>query len=462
MAVGGAGTESNIIEVSPNGRMVATLREAKALAEPGDTIVVYPGTYDEGNLLKNGVNWFFMPGAIVYYNNPSITSGNARGIFDDRDTGAVTCRIGGFGEFVFNAGMAAFSGSPNYAPVNGPAALIGGIVIQNAGSNITIQCRSVKVRSFFAFPTYVWAVYVLNCVQFDLTCNEIDDPGFNTSVQIGVDGDTNPVLVISNTSGVYWERGETYVRSGLLRAQQLAFWGTRPVGSAANNLWMTVDLMQNVGSQSVMYVDDAAGGPTEQNWKTWIHVKEIRGGIDATGGYSIFAGGKHYINVDKISSLAAGSAAISIQVAASEVWLTSQKVSSTSKGIRVNASGVTLYATVLQIEDLGGMTTAIEMQAGTARIQGPWMKVLNGNGVTHSGGALRLLGATIDTSNTAAKLGVVATAAGLVLGGCTIKTGTGAAVGNAGTTVKCFPPCIGNIAATATIQGTLTIDTNLA
>lgn len=42
-----------------------TLTAAKAAAVAGDTVVVFPGTYNDTNLAKNGVNWHFMPGAIV-------------------------------------------------------------------------------------------------------------------------------------------------------------------------------------------------------------------------------------------------------------------------------------------------------------------------------------------------------------------------------------------------------------
>src|SRR6478735_5887078 len=40
-----------------------TLSAAKTAALSGDTIMVLPGTYNEKNLAKNGVNWHFFTGA---------------------------------------------------------------------------------------------------------------------------------------------------------------------------------------------------------------------------------------------------------------------------------------------------------------------------------------------------------------------------------------------------------------
>ncbi len=78
-----------------------TLGAAKTNAASGDTVFVMPGTYDEKNLLKNGVNWHFFNGAKVIY------TGAANGsMFDDGSNGAngaVTSAITG-GEFAMPAG----------------------------------------------------------------------------------------------------------------------------------------------------------------------------------------------------------------------------------------------------------------------------------------------------------------------------------------------------------------------
>lgn len=72
---------SNIITVGPSSCDYTSPFDAAAAANSGDLIVVYPGTYDVGNnsiLLKDGVNWQFMPGV-------TITSSSANGTFYDNN-----------------------------------------------------------------------------------------------------------------------------------------------------------------------------------------------------------------------------------------------------------------------------------------------------------------------------------------------------------------------------------------
>ena len=87
-------------DLAVRGRMTVpfkTLTKAKTAAASGDTIMVLPGTYNEKNLLKNGVNWHFLPGASVIYLGTA-----AGGIFDtssDGSNGGVTSMITGWGNF---------------------------------------------------------------------------------------------------------------------------------------------------------------------------------------------------------------------------------------------------------------------------------------------------------------------------------------------------------------------------
>jgi len=83
----------------------STIAAAKGVAISYDTILVGPGTYDENNLLKNNVNYYFYPGAKVSYTG---AAGNVNcGIFDNGAQGAntaVACTIGGYGEFTYAGG----------------------------------------------------------------------------------------------------------------------------------------------------------------------------------------------------------------------------------------------------------------------------------------------------------------------------------------------------------------------
>ena len=64
---------------------------AGELVEAGDTIMVLPGLYDEKDLLKHGVNWYFFPGAVV--NN------TAAGAIFGTGSSDIIASIAGFGEF---------------------------------------------------------------------------------------------------------------------------------------------------------------------------------------------------------------------------------------------------------------------------------------------------------------------------------------------------------------------------
>jgi len=94
-----------------------TLGAAKTNAVSGDTIFVLPGTYNESDLLKTGVNWHFFNGSVV-----TNTSGTVA-IFDDV-AGAVVSDITGDG---------VFSDDGNYAAVEA----------QTAGSIISVKAKKI-------------------------------------------------------------------------------------------------------------------------------------------------------------------------------------------------------------------------------------------------------------------------------------------------------------------------------
>ena len=81
-----------------------TIAVASQNAVPGDTIIILPGTYNEGfdNWLVSDVNYYFMPGAVVQTNSNCI-----------RDNGSPTnIRIFGYGDFYANSGSGIFLTNP--------------------------------------------------------------------------------------------------------------------------------------------------------------------------------------------------------------------------------------------------------------------------------------------------------------------------------------------------------------
>lgn len=109
-----------------------TLTAAKTAAVSGDLILVNPATYDEKNLLKNGVNWFFYEGAEVVY-----TGGSDGAIFDDDavtgSNGAVTCSVLGYG--VFDRQGTGNAGS-----------FKGGVYLTNNSNNIIIRGKKLAAN----------------------------------------------------------------------------------------------------------------------------------------------------------------------------------------------------------------------------------------------------------------------------------------------------------------------------
>jgi hypothetical protein len=111
-----------------------TLAAAKAAAVSGDLITVYPGTYNEKNLLKDGVNWHFESGAIVEW-----TGAAAGGIFDDSADGAngpVACSITGLGEFLYKTSTTSYHG-------DAPSGIYNCVKISNASSDVSITCKQI-------------------------------------------------------------------------------------------------------------------------------------------------------------------------------------------------------------------------------------------------------------------------------------------------------------------------------
>jgi hypothetical protein len=96
-------------------RPYSTCGGARADAQSGDVVVVYPGAYAEVLAMKGGVNWFFYPG---------VTVGN--------DSGALTCAAGVTAEV---RGRGTF------------AAGTGGFAVDVAGGTLTLECVAVTAES---------------------------------------------------------------------------------------------------------------------------------------------------------------------------------------------------------------------------------------------------------------------------------------------------------------------------
>lgn len=116
-----------------------SITAAKNAAAVGDTIVVYPGRYDEYNLARNGLSMHFLPGAIVEYN------GSVAGacIFSDNNT-AMDFHVSGKGQFN-NLG----TGGSNDC-----------IKTQNAATHFFIECDTLYAETNRAVSNYAGLVEI--------------------------------------------------------------------------------------------------------------------------------------------------------------------------------------------------------------------------------------------------------------------------------------------------------------
>ncbi len=174
-----------------------TLTAAKTASVFGDTVVVLPGTYDERNLFKTGINWHFVAGAKVV--NTAAANG---GIFDDSLNGAngnIICRITGDGEFINNSTDAlswAIVVSKSGSVVSIDAQFIGAGTrgcVRCTGGNTRIQARLITSGA----PRAVECYGGTNFVRAD----ELTSSGGN-ALELG--GGTNVIAAskIASTAGV--------------------------------------------------------------------------------------------------------------------------------------------------------------------------------------------------------------------------------------------------------------------
>lgn len=174
-----------------------TLTAAKDAAAYGDTIIVLPGTYNERNLLKTGVNWHFIAGAKVV--NSAAASG---AIFDDGINGAnanIISKITGDGEFTNNSTDAlswAVSIGKSGSYVSLDAQFIG------AGSKGCVRCTNgnTRIRASVINSGGPRALELLGGTNF-VRADEIKSTGGN-GVELG--GGTNTVEAnsIASTAGI--------------------------------------------------------------------------------------------------------------------------------------------------------------------------------------------------------------------------------------------------------------------
>lgn len=321
-------------EVFPYSHLVTAL----AAASSGDTVVVRPGTYNECNLLKNGVNLHFEVGANVIY-----TGSEDRAIFDNSSsgtTGAITCRITGSGTFIHSGTNA----NPTRCYV---------VIVNNAGSDISIEFDTIKntidsggewgcIRHAGGQLKYsgsivycekgfgVW--YSDGNHEFEVDTIEIHPtylPGVPTALVapfFANPGDTT--AAVGSISSAY-TGGDVF---GIVRKQMIVT-GTS-LGSASTIFWWPLA--------------DSGNGLL---CRGWFHITEMVVGDGCVGLYHY--GGKVYIHFDKMNgdsqTLANAEALNYVQGGDTWLWMNGQKM--TGAGLMFAVDGGHVHIDLLHIED---------------------------------------------------------------------------------------------------------------
>ncbi len=314
------GAQGATIFVDPS----TNLFQVKQAAQAGDTIFAYPGLYTTGvtNLLKNRVDWFFLPGAVVSnYNSSAATT--PPGIFDNSilgDQSTMTCRVGGYGTFIQVGGGQELG-------------IIGLIRVDNASSDIAIECDKILITgdssTFFACVVFEAGKFTLNVREEINSCYGLNEIGG-----------------VSNSGGVWWANGKGAVRSPrIFTGVQSALYG---LGTTAASWDISVERLHSTNGPAVLFE------PTHVDNKCWLTCNEAIGGSDAIArGMAVSQnGGKLYVRAQKLSSWdGIGNPVIGQD--GGQLWVTANKVTTTNASPWLKQSAGRSWIRVDQWEDVG-------------------------------------------------------------------------------------------------------------
>lgn len=331
-----------------------TITAAKAAAVSGDMIDVWPGIYDEINLLKPGVNYLFEPGAMLAHTNTGFTLADGLGFFDDRGTGATTNRIYGSLDFYYNDGTNLNNG------VHGNTNFAGALVLTNPASDIVLDCRLasadcwgdaefVNINGIGASPSVFYIARTTNC---EIRCTEMICPGIYKT----------PNGVASTMVGLYWENGTTYLKASHIGPFSIYGIWPNTQTSTFDNLWITADLCEGYIYSSVASLKT----------RCWYDFKELRVTNSSAGSAFATIGGRHYLRAEKMSLDDSSGQPVMLLGGTfnTENWITLQKLTTqnTQGAIGSPVANTTNHILIQQIELLGS---------------GPIFSANNGSNVTY-------------------------------------------------------------------------------
>lgn len=492
------GSDSLAVRGTP--RPFRTLTAAKNAAISGDTILVYPGTYTERDLLKNGVNWHFMAGAVVVNDVSQYNTGNLAipilvppvpvgvySIFSDRNE-AIICSITGDGEFRYNIGNGATredEGDPGIYLLTGVHEQLGRsgglLYVRNPASKISLQFKDAYHSGFSGGGVFM--IWVEDCDDVHVKGRRMDTANttLTSAVPCGYSeppSTANPLYAEDYGGGIWWSQGDLYIDIDVIRSGNYTLYPnaeTLTAGSKASNIWVRASLIEAFSSFATIYT---SGSNFPTGWRIWIDAQELK--QSGAGSLLNQFSGRCYVRCMKASSNASvfviggGGAGTGV----TEAWLDCQKITAGDVAIQLQGPRVTrVWAEVKHIESNGvtpgSVTPFIHTSHASSKLvlsNAEVIGALDRTGVQHSAGISVVKNVRIDTTatNDVDNKPVIVGAAGLILDGCTLLAPALAdsIYAAAAQTVKIYGTTFANKAkhANVTVQaglGTLVADSNV-
>ena len=419
----------------------ATLHAAKLAARSGDTINVYPGLYNDNDLITNGVNWNFGIGgarSVTIVDAPATTIPNSNWpIFGDQRCGKTTNIISGFPNLIYHTGtngqdIGGGSDTGSITIGGGDTNCFAPVFLTN-GSTAFYQLGTIgfgSLTNLILQNVTPSALCIANVQYADIThcgiTNLFGCTGRQSVVSVTNNSYGSPVTAQDYSTGIYWGQGETHIHGPVIgNFPQYGIWCAEPPGvsnlqnfyytgdvihqkiyQTANNrsykCWYTITEIDCTNASALVCFDIFGGSAyLEGNQKTWDE------GTALGSSCFNFQGGS-YVEVHSLKAEALGGAAgggegfITGGVGGGQMFADVMNYTDGDgkllRGITINQAGLDLYM------DGGNMWitngTGLVISAGTNHVKGLYVNTSTGAGTTNypaviTGGTLMLSGCTL-------------------------------------------------------------------
>lgn len=313
-----------------------TLSSAKTDATAGYTIVVRPGTYTTTtNLAKNGVNWYFEPGAVV----TMASDLDSTAIFDDGGT-AMTFTVSGYGKFTRST-------TDDFLKINC-------VNVSHASSNVTIQADQL------------------------ITTAGTDGESSVVRQSAGTVNVSSRLITVTggNAYGVWWFNGTMNIQAVKIQAEYACI-------SSAVNAAPTGDCY--IHADDISGVLGVSTNGTNSTAAIWVTSNTVRGKVYSNGSNRI------YVECQKIFGI------VELTINAGLVYVKTDKISDTGDGL-ISTIGGTLRLTVNHL-DPDGHTAPITIAGGEIQLNnGYYVGGATATGFSISSGTATLTNCLINTS----------------------------------------------------------------